>query len=220
MNRATKTLIKRISLWGGFVVFIGGLVWILAQTPSPALQSSNALASAINAADWVSGNSNAQVTVIEYGDFQCPACAAYAPLVEKLMAEYQDRVLFAYRHFPLSQHKNALPTAYAAEAAGQQGQFWEMANLIYDNQKTWENLPSPESQLELYASQLGLNLDKFRADSKSQAIKDKVQKDLAGGIAAEINHTPTFFVNLKQIPNPTSYDEFKSILDQALAGNS
>jgi protein-disulfide isomerase len=88
--------------------------------------------------DWVKGNKDSKVIVVEYSDFQCPACAAYFPMVEQVMDEYKDKVAFVYRHFPLTSiHPHAEPMARAAEAAGKQGKFWEMYELIFKNQNAW-----------------------------------------------------------------------------------
>ena len=118
-----------------------GATWGMAQLASsgskPAL-----LTSAVSDSDWVKGNRSAPVVLVEYSDFQCPACAASAPLVKQLTEEFGNKIAFVYRHFPLPQHKNAYPAAQAAEAAGKQGKFWEMADLIFANQTKWENLGS------------------------------------------------------------------------------
>lgn len=217
-QRERKRKIRRFLMWSGIILILAGIVWLLVKAASLGPQSFSAgLTPEVTAADWTFGNKNAKVTLIEYGDFQCPACAAYHPIVKQLVNEYKDRVLFVARHFPLSQHLFALPSAYAAEAAGAQGKFWEMYDLIYENQKAWLASPNAISQYESYAATLDLDLNKYKNDAVSKVIKDKVAKDLAGGISAKIDHTPTFFINLKQIPNPQSYDEFRTKLDQALA---
>ncbi|MDP3999000.1 MAG: thioredoxin domain-containing protein [bacterium] len=217
-QRERKRQMRRFLMWGGVVLVLAGIIWLMVKAASLGPQALSAgLAPEITSADWTLGNKNAKVTLIEYGDFQCPACAAYHPIVKQLVNEYQDRILFVARHFPLSQHLFALPSAYAVEAAGAQGKFWEMYDKIYENQKSWLGSSNPQSQLEVYATEFGLDLAKFKIDAGSKAIKDKVAKDLAGGIAGKIDHTPTFFINLKQIPNPQSYDEFRTKLEQALA---
>lgn len=221
-QKEQKKKIHRLMIWGGVVLVLAGIVWVMIKAASSQSQtlSSDALAPGITAADWTEGNRNAKVTLIEYGDYQCPACAAYYPIVKKAVSDYQDKILFVFRNFPLSQHPNALPAASAAEAAGAQGKFWEMLGLLYQNQNSWSDLSNPRNQFEVFASQLGLNLEKFRSDEISQAVQDKIQKDSNGGFAAGIDHTPTFFVNLKQIPNPQSYDDFKSVINQALSAAS
>jgi protein-disulfide isomerase len=175
------------------------------------------------ASDWTQGNKDAKVTIIEYGDFQCPACGAYHPIVKQLMESYGDRVLFIFRNFPLYQvHDDAGIAAQAAEAAGIQGKYWEMYDLIYEKQATWSLLPFGIGVKQYFAglaSSLGLNIDKFNQDMDSDQVKNKIAADVTSGNAAQIDHTPTFFINQKGIENPQSYDDFKSIIDKALASS-
>ena len=117
-------------------------------------------------------------------------------------------------------HENAELAAKFAEAAGLQGKYWEMHNILYDKQTIWSLLPlgiGVKSAFNGYASSLGLDVKKLEADIDSAQVKQKIQTDVEGGNAAQIDHTPTFFLNLKQIQNPTSYDQFKSVLDAALS---
>lgn len=176
---------------------------------------------AITTTDWTQGNKNAKVTFIEYGDFECPACATFSPLVKQLITAYGDRVLFSFRNFPLySIHPLADVSARAAEAAGLQGKYWEMHDLLYEKQNEWAaSTPGAvvNGFFNGYASSLGLDVNKFDQDMNAGTVSDKIKADVASGNAAQINHTPTYFVNLKQIPNPGSYNEFKAVLDQALA---
>ncbi len=181
-------------------------------------------APALTAADWTIGNKNAAVSVIEYGDYECPACGAYEPIWERLIKEYGDRVVFSFRNFPLTQiHTDAQVAAQAAEAAGLQGKFWEMHNLLYQNQGKWTLVPFGIGLTQYFdsqASSLGLDVTKFNKDMSSDAVNQKINADVQSANAAQVDHTPTFFINLKQIPNPGSYDEFKSAIDQALAGGN
>lgn len=178
------------------------------------------VAPAITTTDWTEGPKDAKVTLIEYGDFQCPACGAYYPVVKQILSAYGDKILFVFRNFPLTQvHEDAQIAAQAAEAAGLEGKYWEMHAQLYETQRTWSTA-SPDTVVkdyfDGYAQSLGLNVDKFNQDIISDPVKNKIQADIAGGNAAAIDHTPTFFVNFTQIPNPTSYDKFRSALDNAL----
>jgi protein-disulfide isomerase len=175
----------------------------------------------LTASDWTRGDATAKVSLIEYGDFQCPACGEYEPIVEQLTKDYGTRVLFAFRNFPLFQiHQDAMIGAQAAEAAGLQGKYWEMHDLLYKKQSEWSAEPASTVVSKFfngYAQSLGLNVAKFDTDISSSVVTAKVQKDLASGNAAKIDHTPTFFINLTQIPNPANYAGFKAVLDAALA---
>ncbi len=187
-------------------------------------------AAAITSTDHVIGNPNAKVSLIEYGDFECPACGAYEPLVQQLINNFSSTVKFVFRNYPLTSiHPFAMVGAEAAEAAGMMGgpaKYWAMHNLLYAKQTEWStngNLTPAEvtsQYLNGYAQSLGLNVTTFDADMNSAQVSNKIQADITTGNAAQINHTPTFFVNLEQIPNPTSYGQFQTVLEQALASSS
>ncbi len=179
---------------------------------------------AIASSDWTRGNANAKVTVIEYADYECPACAEWAPIMSQLVQNFSSTVIFAFRNFPLySVHPDAQISAQAVEAAGLQGKYWEMHDLLYQKQNEWV-AASPDAVVgqyfDGYASLLGLDMNKFNQDIGSSAVTAKIAADVASGNAASIDHTPTFFVNQKQIPNPNGFDDFKAVLDQALASST
>lgn len=183
--------------------------------------------SAVTTTDHVHGNANAKVTLIEYGDFECPACAEYQPLVQQLYTSYSDRVLFVFRNFPLYQiHPFAMISAQATEAANLQGKYWEMHDLLYSKQSEWSTNASlspadvVSKYFNGYAQSLGLNVTQFDTDINSDAVKARVQSDLTLGNAAQIDHTPTFFINDTQIPNPQSLADFQKDLDAALASST
>jgi protein-disulfide isomerase len=136
--------------------------------------------------------------------------------VEEVLTEYRDKLTFVFRHFPLSQHKNALPSAYAAEAAGRQGRFWEMYAVLYKNQSEWQDSKDPMAIFERYAKELGLDLEKFRDDIDEDSIADKVQADYSDGIKIGIDFTPTFYLDGVKIKNPRSVTEFKELVKRAI----
>lgn len=214
---------KRILFWSGFVVILGLIVWglILAGNKKPAPAQAGTPAPITNE-DRVRGPENAPVTLIEYSDFQCPACASYFPLVEQFMAEASSTVRFVYRHFPLPQHFNAGLTARSAEAAGEQNKFWDMYRLLFENQTVWAELPDIKAREIIYgyASSLSLDMDKFKTDMDSEKIKNKVKKDLEEGRTIGVNSTPTFFLNGEKIILPASYDAFKSAIIDASTKNT
>lgn len=166
----------------------------------------------VGVSDWIKGNDNTVATLIEYSDLQCPACGLYFPVVKRLQEEFGDRLRFVYRHFPLSQiHKNAEFAAEATEAAGLQGKFWEMHDLLFLQQEEWSS-GDAKKLFKDYAEILKLDLDKFEKDINSREVKNAVQSDYDGGVALKVNATPTFFLNGQKIANPRSYDEFHSII--------
>lgn len=202
-------------------VAVGIFVLMANKSARPATVAATT-APAIVADDWSRGTTQPKATIIEYGDFQCPACGQYEVIVQKLEKEYGDRVQFVFRNFPLPMHPNAMIAARAAEAAGLQGKYWEMHDLLYAKQQEWSETPTAsvvKMNFDAYATSLGLALDKFHADMSSRAVQDRIDAQQAGGTAAKIDHTPTFFINLTQVANPTSYANFKSVID-AVIGSS
>lgn len=204
---------KRFLLWGLTVAAIGGSVWGLsfATGHSPQTQTT-VLLDAVSASDWATGNQEAQTILIEYSDFQCPACAAYYPLVNQLIKEHANKFKFVYRHFPLKQHSNAKPAAYAAEAAGRQGKFWEMEAMIFERQNDWSLSKNANEIFRGYAETLDLDLERFDADRELDGVNNKVESDFQSGIRAGVNATPTFFLNGKKI-QPRSYEEFVKFIN-------
>jgi protein-disulfide isomerase len=166
----------------------------------------------------VVGTGTTGVTLTEYGDFQCPACFQYYPLVKQVKEKYGDRIKFQFRHFPLSEiHQNAIIAARAAEAAGLQGRFFEMHDKLYENQKTWEATTNPGQIFEDYASQLALNVDKFRTDMKSEQTNRTVQADRSEAKRLGYSSTPTFEINGAQVEPPRDLQSFYKLIDDAIA---
>jgi protein-disulfide isomerase len=140
--------------------------------------------------DHVRGPATATVTLVEYGDYECPFCGAAAPAVKQVEQLVGD-LLFAYRHFPLTQiHPHAFQAAEAAEAAGAQGSFWEMHDLLFTHQDALEL-----QDLFVYARALGLDLERFASDLANNAHAARVREDFMSGIRSGVNGTPTFFIN-------------------------
>lgn len=168
--------------------------------------------------DWVKGDKDAKIVLIEYGDFQCPPCGYYSPIVNKVAYDFSDKIVFVYRHFPLkSIHQNAELAALASEAAGKQGKFWEMHDLIYENQKEWSEKPNAETFFLKYAQSLNLDINQFKKDIASKELKEKVIADFNSGTKSGVNGTPTFFLNGKKTPYPKDYDEFKKLVQDAIS---
>ena len=213
-----KTKTTRVILWSFIILFVAGTITLMAGLASKNTTTAEFVGGAVKAAeasDWVKGAplKDAKVTLIEYSDFQCPACAVYYPMVKQLGQEFKN-VSIVYRHFPLSQHANARVAAQASEAAGQQGKFWEMHDMLFDNQNSWAGSTSAEQTFTAYAQTLGLEMEKFKTDYNSSETKTKIQADYQSGVS-EIDGTPTFFLNNKKIKNPQSYADFRSIIQQA-----
>lgn len=158
-------------------------------------QVSNADPLKITESDWVRGNPNAKVVIVEYSDFQCPACRAHYPLVKEITQSFGDEIALVYRHFPLEQHPQAVPAARAAEAAGAQGKFWEMHDLIFEGQDEWASTASYKDIFKGYAEQIGLDMEQFEKDYESRDTLRRIQSTRSDDSILPIRGTPTFFVN-------------------------
>lgn len=202
------------------VLIVAGLIGIFALTGGNKNDSSTngSNESGGQLSNHVTGAKESKVTLIEYGDFQCPACKSYHPLLQQLKEEYGDRVTFQFRHFPLTQiHPNAFISSRAAEAAGKQGKFFEMHDLLFENQDAWATTSNPISIFEGYAQQLNLNVDQFKTDMNSSEVAATINADMKAAQAAGGNSTPTFVLNDTKIENPQSLEDFKKLLDDELA---
>lgn len=212
-------MIKRFGIWGGAGLILALSVWgLFALSTSTTSNSSDSQnAPAISADDITIGSPSAKVTLTEYSDFQCPACAAYHPIVNQLMNEFTGKMLFAYRFFPLTQvHKNGQISAQAGWAAQQQGKFEDMYNMLFDTQNDWSNVDNAEEIFIGYAGKLGLDTNKFKIDMNSDEAKKAVNDDYAEGVGIGINSTPTFYLNGKKILNPRTFDDFKGLIQNEI----
>lgn len=206
---------KTILAWSVTVVVIG-LIVVLGVIGSRSSQTSGQI-SPVSSSDHVVGPTNAKAVLIEYSDFQCPACSAFEPIVKQLKNKYGDNLAVVYREFPLRQtHRYAQPAAQAAEAAALQGKFWEYHDLLFDRQNSWSQALDVKQVFVDYAKELELDVTKFTADFDSQAVKDRIDLDVASGTAANIPGTPTFFLNGQRI-SPSSLEDFQKAIDPVLS---
>lgn len=167
--------------------------------------------------DWVTGNKNAKVTIVEYLDFECEACSAYYPLVSQIKDEYKDSILFSARYFPLPGHKNSRTSAHAVEAAGKQGKFWEMYSILLTKQSEWGEQPSANQDLfEKYAVEAGVNIEQWKKDVISPEVAKRVEDSYKEAVALNLQGTPSFFLNGEKIENPNGYEPFKSLIEKEL----
>jgi protein-disulfide isomerase len=143
----------------------------------------------------IRGNPNAPVTLEEFGDFQCPPCGSFATYSEQLLKEYDSRLRIVFRNFPLPAHEHAREAALAAEAAGMQGHFWEMYDVLYREQVFWSYAPNTRELFESYAGTIGLNLDQFKKDMDGEKAKERVDSDHALGDSLGVKVTPALFIN-------------------------
>jgi protein-disulfide isomerase len=145
----------------------------------------------LSAHDHIQGSPDANIVLVEYGDYECPYCGAAYPVVKELQKRLAHKLSFAFRNFPLANaHPHAELAAEAAEAAGAQGKFWEMHDLLYENQAALE----PENLIE-YATTLGLDLPRFTKEVNEHVYAARVREDFRSGVRSGVNGTPTFFIN-------------------------
>ena len=160
----------------------------------------------------VLGEQTAKVQIIEFGDYQCPACAQAQPILNKILENNKDKVYFAFRHYPLPQHKNAREAAYFAQSAANQGKFWEMHNMLYENQNEWKDSDKAKEVFTGYAQKIGLDLEKLNQDL--DGVKGIVDQDFSDGNKLGVDSTPTFFINGQKYPGVIAESQFQDIINR------
>lgn len=203
-------------------IWIGGIVVVIILLMLWGKNSSSIeppfVLGVVHPQDNIKGNASSSVVVMEYSDFECPACRAYYPIMREIMTEFKDQATFVYRHFPLiSIHPNAEFAAQASEAARKQGKFWEMHDLLFEKQEEWSDEVNVKPMFESYAKLLGISVEQFKSDMASPEVKNFVAAQRVHAVKSGLRGTPTFFVNGKQIENPNSFDQFKSIMREAIS---
>ena len=218
------------------IAVIGGWYMFSSSKATPALTDRGAnAANATNAAKTPSipanappgalpphqsGSPSATVTLEEFADFQCGSCAAAHPAMNEIKSMYGSRIKFIFRNYPLQipAHDKAYDAAVAAEAAGMQGKFWDMQNLLFTNQQAWTASPTYKELWKEYAQRIGLDVAKWESDRAGMAAKNRVDEDLKRGKALQISGTPTLYVNGISIPfAEMKVPALKQIIDAELA---
>lgn len=210
--------VRSVIIWSTFGLVTVGMLFGLAKLGTKTAANPSAgtfLSEVVTAGDRVRGPITAPYTIVEYSDFQCPACSAYEPMLQRLIKENPEKVRLVYRHYPLrSIHANAQVAAQAAEAANVQGKFWEMHDVLFNTQSDWSAEKDPRAKFQEYARSLGLNVDQFKTDSNSKAVIDKIDADYDSGTRSGVQGTPTFFLNGKQITSPQTYEEISALVNK------
>lgn len=201
------------------IVFVGVFALTSGKSKAPGKPGGNSS----NLTQHVQGKGTTGVTLVEYGDFQCPYCQQYFSTLKQVKAEYGDGIKFQFRNFPLvSIHPNAFAASRAAEAASQQGKFWEMHDLLYQTadpsgQSGWVVSKNVTEIFNKYAQQLGLNVDQFKKDFSSGKVNDAINADLAEGNKLGVTGTPSFYLNGKKIEVNNDVASFKKVIDAEIA---
>lgn len=213
------------------VAAIAGIWWFSSSSQTPTARTSTTRKPAANSAELYAkaapganppnalGAPTAPVTIEEFADFQCGACAGMHPVVKELRATYGDRVRIVFRQFPLNipAHDKAYDAAVATEAAGMQGRFWDMQNLLFTNQQTWSRSSNYRQIFDDYAQKIGLDVEKFKSDMAGLPAKNRVNADLERGRSLNVGSTPTFYINGRMLnPQEMTTDGMRQAIDAEL----
>ncbi|MGK7371709.1 MAG: DsbA family protein [Candidatus Halalkalibacterium sp. M3_1C_030] len=158
-------------------------------------------------------NTTAKITLTEYSDYQCPACAYFHPIVDSLKKTYGNELEVVYKDFPLNSHQYAALAARAAEAAKKQGKFIEMHNKLFENQQQWSS-GNAQARILGYAKDIGLDMEQFKEDLNAAETQKAVMEEKQEGVQMGVDSTPTFFINGEKLQqNPPSFQDFKALID-------
>jgi protein-disulfide isomerase len=149
----------------------------------------------------IRGSLNARVKIEEFGDFQCPSCAALSPALNQAEQKYHGKVCVIFRHFPLANHTHALAAARTAEAAGLQGRFWEMHDFLYGSQLIWTRAADPRELFNQFAKSTGLDVERLKIDIESEQVKARIAADQQRAASLGVNRTPAIFINGERLPD-------------------
>jgi len=197
------------------LVFVG--IFVFGGNKTPAKSSGTGTNTPTS---HIEGLGQDNVTLVEYGDYECPYCEEYFPVVQQVQTEFNSQMFFQFRNFPLvNVHQNAFAGARAAEAAGLEGKFWQMHDALYDssNWQVWSTATDPTPYFDEYASQLGLNVTQFKSDFASSKVNNLVNADMAAGNALNIQGTPTFFLDGKEISVAPTTSAFEKVINAEIA---
>ncbi len=194
------------------VLVFAGIIWLASKSTTGDTISADIL---IKPDSQKIESAGAKVVLVEFGDYQCPACRAVNPLVNQILKDYKGKITFVFRNFPLPQHQYAVISAESAEIAGDQGKFWEMHDMIYEHQDEWVSSKTPKDLFIQYAKNLGMNVDEFKKSLDADKYSDKIERDRNDGDSINVDATPTFFVNGHKLVLNSAGD-LKSAIDNAL----
>jgi len=165
----------------------------------------------------VRGNPEAPLTLEEFGDFECPSCKNVATFLDKVVKEYQPSVRVIFRNFPLAMHQHSRDAALAAEAAGLQGRFWEMHDMLFREQAVWSSASDAGTLFDSYAETLGLDLNQFRKDLKSDKVRQRIEFDQARAKSLGVQTAPSLFIDKREMgPNDRNPESVRRLIDEAV----
>lgn len=193
---------------------VGGAIFLGVLSGKTGGNSGDYITKINNSQAYFRGAENPKVALTEFSDFQCPACRTLSPVLKDLIEKYPDEVKLYFRHFPIFGHSESQKAAEAAESAGEQGKFWEMHDKIYENQ---ENIGT--ENLKRFATELGLDMDRFNSALDSSKYQQKVLADRDEGLKLGVNATPTLFLNEGKL-DPAEFGKLSDLVKEELAKNN
>lgn len=200
-----------------FLAIIAAIVLVFAGIAVFSGKDEAKVVSSATPTSHVKGAGTEDVTLLEYADFECQFCLQYYPTLKQVVAEYGDKIKFQFRHYPLTSiHQNAFAAARAAEAAGMQGKFFEMHDLLYED-RSWVGSSTPTAVFESFAERLELDTAKYKQDFASTSVNNIINADLAAGQKLDVTGTPTYFLNGKKVTINNTLDDFKKVIDAEIA---
>jgi protein-disulfide isomerase len=205
-----------ILIWGAVILTVGFLFWSVQYSKKSTIEQMPKILE-IKADDYSKGAKDGKVVLVEYLDFECEACKAYYPVLKQLEKDFPNDLKIVTRYFPLQSHKNGMTAALAVEAAARQGKYYEMHDLMYENQPEWSEkaLPSPDLFIK-YAEKLNLDMNKFKEDAASESAKTRVTRDINEGTILGNSGTPSFFLDGKKLDNPGGLEGLKKLIEEAI----
>ena len=163
------------------------------------------------------GPANAPAHIEEFGDFQCPPCGFFHPILEQMEKEFGDKLRVTFREYPLPNHQHAVAAASAAEAAGLQGKFWQMHKVIYENQNDWKDQFDARSLFQDYAQHIGLDIERFKRDMNGSVVQQRIAQDVKRGQSLGVKGTPTVFLNGREVPyEDLPADKLRVVIQKAI----
>ncbi len=222
-KKSSRSIAKPLIAMSVLIVLAVGVAVFLIQrnqerTSNPhGVSSALTLKPVVTPKGWTKGNLSAKTVLIEFGDFQCAACAAARITLANVLKKHENELLLVFKHFPLEAvHRNSVIAAQAAEAAGKQFKFWEMYDMLFEHQQEWANVPDPQTFFLQYAAQVQLDLERFRQDLWDGQIRDKIFRDILEGQFASVKSVPTFFLNGSPLPRPEGEAHFEEMITNAI----
>lgn len=204
--------------WAVVLVIVLGFVGIIWVTSDKSKAPANNTNGDTGTTNHVEGKGSTGIKLVEYGDYQCPACFQYYQIVKDVVAKYSDKITFQFSHYPLTQlHQNAFAASRAAEAAGLQNKYWEMHDVLYQRQSEWSAASNAQNYFDTYAEQIGLNVNQFKSDYASEKVSKAINADMEAGRKLGITGTPTFYLDGQKLDGLTPTDQaFSDVLDAAI----